>query len=209
MDTTTPTKPGRVAIDEADFPSLKHFAEVALGLEIAKGTNGPQIRAKIRTVMPTALDIPVYVEPVAAPAPAPVAPQDLGGPVAPANRPAAVEQPPSGALIHSSKDPKVSIEIQKTSDKTRARDVTVSVNGEVFRMQRGVKVDVPYRVYLALLNAMENAAVETDQIHPQSGLPIMEWQEVYSYPFVVHALPSKEEVAAWEEATGSGFQATA
>ena len=211
---TTPTtdRPARVAIDEADFKSLKHFAEVALGLEVNTGTNSAQLRAKIRTVMPTAKDIPVYVEPAPAAPPPPVpavAAKPLtdedGNLVAPANRPAAIERAGTTALTHSSQDPKVKIVIQKTADKTRSRDVTVSVNGEVFRMQRGVEIEVPYRVYLALEDAKEMAAVETDQIHPQSGLPIMDWQEVYSYPFSVKALPSEEVVAAWLAATSTGF----
>lgn len=209
----------RIKIDEAEAKDLRYFAEVVMGLEIKDGTNANQIRAKLKQAGYTADTIPApqappepvvqYVE-VPAAAPPPPAPA-----VAEANlpegetlaRPAAISRPASAALMHPSRDPKVLLMIPKTDDKRRAKDVTVGVNGDIFRMQRGTKIEVPYRVYLALEDAKEKAPVDhpTD-INPLTGEPIKVWEEVHSYPFQIHRMPSDEEIARWEAETGSGFK---
>lgn len=209
---TEPAK--RIPIQDADIKTLKHFAEVQLGLDVPFGSNSRSVISKIKAAMPDCEDVPVLPEPPepivviqAAPAPEP-APVPFVVPEGedPLKRPAAISRPASGALAHASLDPKVTIEVAKTADKSRAHDVTISVNGDVTRLQRGVKVDVPYRVYLALKNAIEKQAIETDQVNPFTGQPIMSWEDVQSYPFQVHSMPSDEAIAAWEAATGDGFK---
>ena len=214
MEDETNDQTKRIPIDDADAATLKHFAEMALGIEVKLGTNAASLRAKIRAAMPDVKDVPalppepkpvVMPEQQAVHVQTPFIPPINQGNSAEIERPAAVSRPASQALMHPRLDPKVTIEIARTDDKRRAKEVTVSVNGNVWRMQRGQKIDVPYRVYLALLNAKEKAAVETDEINPITGMPVVSWEEVYSYPFSVHKMPSDEEVAAWEAATGSGF----
>lgn len=216
-DQTETPKPDRVKIDEADFSVLKHFATVILGLEIKEGTNASQIRAKIRTAMPSTDTIPLPPpppEPIVQPATIshPLVQAALANPVEDENplvRPAAVSLPASTELMHASKDPKVGLRFHKTDDKRRSRDVTIGVNGDIYRCQRGVDVKVPYRVYLAVLDAKEHVAVDSDQINPVTGEPLKVWEEVYSYPFTVNSMPSDAEIAAWHERTGSGFQKAA
>lgn len=221
--TEAATTPARVPLEEADYATLKQFAGTMLGLEIKNGTNAAQVKAKILSVMPECKDVPAIVappEPIVRVVEVPAAPAAAPAPVVaaipadyvpvegedPTKRPAAISRPASNELIHASLDPKVKLVIAKTDDKKRAREVTICVNGDVTRIQRGHEVNVPYRVYLALLNAKEKAAVPGDDINPVTGDPIMVWEEVYSYPFSVHAMPSAEEIAAWEAATGSGFK---
>jgi hypothetical protein len=208
-------KPERIPLADADMPTLKHFAETLLGIEVKTGTNAAQLRGKISAAAPELKDVPALPKPpepmvMAAPPPAPAPAEYV--PVEgenPALRPAAISRPASQALMHPNLDPKVRIKIHKTDDKRRSKEVTVSVNGAVWRMQRGVEIDVPYRVYLALDNAKEKAAVETDDLNPVTKEPIMGWEEIHSYPFTVRQMPSDEEIDAWEIATGSGFAVAA
>jgi len=216
--------PNRVKIEDADVATLRHFAEVMMGLEIKPGTNAPQMRSKIKQAYPDLDTIPAIPA-----APAPVVQQ--GDPTPPiqyvekivymerpaqtdaqmqaTERPAAISRPASRELQHASLDMKVRVKIPKTDDKRRAKDVTLGVNGDIYRMQRGVWVDLPYRFYLCLVDAVEHAAVpDPEKINPITGEPIMIWEPVQSYPYQVDTttLPSDEQVAAWEEATGSGFK---
>lgn len=203
----------RIKIEEADAKTLRYFAEVTMGLEIKDGTNAAQIRAKLKQAGYAADTIPAPAAPpepivqyvqVPAAAPAPVLAASDGEQV---ERPAAVSRPASAALMHPSQDPKVLLTVHKTDDKRRARDVVVGVNGDIFQIRRGTKVDVPYRVYLALENAKEKAAVPHEtEVNKITGEPIMVWEDVYSYSFDVHRMPSDEEIAAWEHATGAGFK---
>lgn len=211
-----------IKLDEADLPTLRHYAEVTLGLEVKSGTNTPTLRAKIKQAQPDCEHIPalpgapprvvqagdpappvqivekiVYID-----RPVPTAAQE-----AYTERPTAISRPASRELMHASLDPKVEVMIPKTDDKRRAKDVTIGVNGDITRLQRGVWVKVPYRVYLALRDAIEHAAVpDPEKINPITGEPIMVWEEVQSYPFQVKNMPSDDEIAEWEHATGSGFK---
>lgn len=219
-DQTTAPKPDRVKIDEAEFETLKYFATVILGIEIKDGTNGAQIRAKIRAAMPNADTIPLPPpppEPIVQPSPIaqqdklnhPIVQQALANPVPDENplaRPAAVSLPASAELQHASRDPKVGIRFHKTDDKRRSRDVTIGVNGDIYRCQRGVDVKIPYRVYLAVLDAKEHIAVDSDEINPATGEPLKVWEEVYSYPFTIHSMPSDDEINDWLARTGAGFK---
>lgn len=204
----------RIPLDDADLATLKHFAELALGIEIKDGTNSSQIRAKIKKAMPDLKDVP----PIPAP-PAPVVQQvaqasgDEEAPIvynelgeAPSVRPAAISRPATAALLHQVNDPRVEITIAKTAEKHRSKDVTVAVNGVTCRMKRGERINVPYRVYEALKNAIEKIQVETDEINPATGSPYYTYEEVQSYPFTVHRMPSDDEIAAWHKKTDEGFQ---
>lgn len=205
----------RIKIEDADAKDLRYFAEVTMGLEIKDGTNAAQIRAKLKQAGWQQDTIPARPAPpepivqqvfVPAPAPSPVAaPVALEGDTP--ERPAAVSRPASSALLHPASDPKVLVTIHKTDDKRRARDVTLGVNGDITQIQRGARVEIPYRVYLALENAKEKAAVPHEtEINKITGEPIMVWEEVQSYPFSVHRMPSDKEIADWEHATGAGFK---
>lgn len=210
--------PKRIPIADADLPTLKAFAEAFLGIEVKPGTNSASLRGAIAKAAPDLKDVPA-LPPVpvftpaqaqaVAPMPSMVAAANAAAGEGQAERPAAVSLPASAELAHASRDPKVRLKVLKTDDKRRARDVTIAVNGDVYRLQRGVEVEVPYRVYLALRDAVERAAVPTDEINPFTGEPIMGWEDVLSYPFEIRAMPSDEDIAHWHAATGAGFKAAA
>lgn len=187
-----------VKIEEAKNADLLHYAGTVLGLDVKRGQSNTHLIGLIQSAKPGLDEIPLP--------PKGPEPMDLDSAAA-----AEIPAPPSpelvtrgsrsGALQHYSKDPKVRLRVEQTTDKTRAKDVTVAPNGDVFRWQRGVDVSVPYRVYLALRDAKEMEAVETGEINPISGLPKKVWQEVQSYPFTILQMPSEEEIAAFHKAT--------
>jgi hypothetical protein len=172
----------RIALDEADFASLKRHAEVNLGIEVKLGVNAAQLRAKIRQVAPETVEIE------------PVEMQASVRPTAVASRPQGV--PSKYDIRNPATDPKVTLTIHKTADVTRAKDVQVPVNGRNWILMRGERVTVPYRVYEALENAKEQQPVATNKTN-HFGSPIYDYDLVHSYPFTVHEMPPREEVEAW------------
>ncbi|AXU17815.1 hypothetical protein C7W88_00065 [Novosphingobium sp. THN1] len=48
----------RIKLDEADAATLRHYAEVSLGLEVKTGTNANQLRAKIKQAEPDCEYVP-------------------------------------------------------------------------------------------------------------------------------------------------------
>lgn len=208
------TTPEMVALNEADIASLRHHATVMMGLDIKPGTNGSQIRSAIKKADAGIEQIPVYVpEGPGVPRSAPPAGSAIAGAirtaVATANGEPLVQSQvasTSADPMHHCHDPRITIRVFKTDDRRRTKDVTVQVNGVTFRMQREVDVEVPYRVYLALKDALEDAAVDGDEVNPVTGDPIKVWVKVPSYPHQVVKFPNPDEVAAWEERTSRTFQ---
>lgn len=188
--------PTTVKIEEADAKDLRKHAEL-LGLEAKSGMNRTQLIALLKRADAAIAEIPVEAEPQntglgKASAAVPI--------VSPAPEVTAIRGNSGAAIMpHFSTDPKVELTVNKTSETYRSKDVTVGINGDVFRLQRGQRVAVPYRVYLALLDAKEHQAVDTGE--ENMGVPVRDWQEVQSYPFNVHEMPSEDEIAAFHART--------
>lgn len=186
---TTKTK---ISIADATAAQLRWYATAVLGLEdIKKGTAANHIIGKIHAVSPTLAEIEVP-EDLAEDAPAqPVTPKGIkladNGAKIPAGRPGQ----------HFRFDPKVTLEVNRTNDKKRAKRVFVTCNGDTIEIQRGQLVQIPYRFYLVMLDAKEKVSVELDEINPVTGLPLRDWVEQQSYDFNVRAMPSQEEIDAW------------
>lgn len=175
-----------IPLDQARNKALFHFAAVVLGLEVSSGANDTTLRSKILAAAPDTTEIKV--------------PANVAGPAAPAAvAPAAPSTPDVARKLtsHFRDDPRVEISVIDSADKTRAKDVQIAVNGDVVIIQRGQKVDIPYRHFLALRDAVETIGRETDQINPVTGLPIIEWVMQPSYPFSVFKMPSEAEIAAY------------
>lgn len=187
----------KLPINEATNKQLLYYAQRIVGLEVNKGTNSANIIAKIEEAMPGTTEIDVEAESESSADHAPPAP--LASAVM-----ATDESIPEGrAGAHFRYDPKVIVEVSHTSDKTRAKDVQVSVNGDVIIIKRGQKVSIPYRHYLALRDAIEKVGIETDEINPVTHMPKIEFVDRPSYEFSVIAMPSEEEVAAFHERTNA------
>ena len=179
----------KVNIDDANREQLFYFARQILNIEIGYRANNAQVRAKIAQAAPgvTEITVPaVSAIPATEQAPVPAA-----APVAGTRK----------LTTHFRDDPKVEIEIMPSADPARAKDVQIPVNGDVIIVQRSKRVSIPYRHYLALNQAKEQVARDTDEINPMTGLPFKEWVDQHSYPFQVHSMPSAEEIAAWDART--------
>lgn len=209
--------PQMVALDEADIASLRQFASVTMGLEVKPGMNGNQLRGLIQKADASVTDVPVYVpEGPGVPRGAAPAKPTVAGAIRPAitanGEPVKAAPASTGWAsgvadpMHHSHDPRVVINISRTDDKRRTKDVTVQVNGVTFQIQREKDVAVPYRVFLALRDALEKAAVDGDEFNPVTGDPIKVWANVPSYPFSVVEKPPQAEVDAWLERTSREFQ---
>ncbi|WP_017182280.1 hypothetical protein [Sphingobium xenophagum] len=176
-----------IPLDQARNKALFHYAAVVLGLEVSSGANDTTLRSKILAAAPDTTEIKV--------------PANVAGPAAPATVApiAAVENAdkPRKLTSHFRDDPRVELTVMGSADKTRAKDVQIAVNGDVVIIQRGKTVDIPYRHFLALRDAVETIGRETDEINPVTGLPIIEWVDQPSYPFSVSKMPSEAEIAAY------------
>jgi len=177
----------KVNIDTATREQLFYYARSILNIEVNDGVNNATLRAKIQQAAPGTQDI-------TAPAVTSV----------PATEKAASKETGKAGqdrklTTHYRDDPKVTIEVHESADPARAKEVQVAVQGDVIIMRRGKRVDIPYRHYLALCDAKEQVARDTDEINPLTGLPFKEWVEQHSYPFNTIAMPSADEVSAWEK----------
>lgn len=188
---TTKTK---VSIADASAAQLRWYANTVLGLdEIKKGTSAANIIGKIHAVSPNLAEIEVP-EDLAEDAPAQaVSPKG----VTMADVKSASDIPAGRPGQHFRFDPKVTLEVNRTNDKRRAKRVFVTCNGDTIEIQRGVPVQIPYRFYLVMLDAVEKVSIELDEINPVTGLPLRQWVEQQSYDFNVKAMPSQEEIDAW------------
>lgn len=186
-------------LEDCTPAELRQHAQINIGLDVPASANRATIIAKLKAANPAIVSIDVPDEPAPSPMLAEFAQvAAMHAQTPPALAPAVLHV--GGSMPHYNQDPKVRLEIMKTSDPQRAKEVTLGVNGDTFRMKRGEQIDVPYRVYLVLLDAKENQSVETGEINAM-GAPVREWQEVQSYPFQVHAMPTAAEIAAWHAAT--------
>lgn len=88
-------------------------------------------------------------------------------------------------------DPKVVIEIATTQLPGGQHPVSVAVNGVALVIQRNVKVEIPYRYYLALVNAKNADVSQSDPSQP----PVETVSN--NYPMTVHEKPSQGEIDAW------------
>lgn len=96
-------------------------------------------------------------------------------------------------------DPKVRLVISKTPMPGGNDPVPVGHNGRTVVIQRDVEVNLPYRFYLALLDAKREDVVQDDRS-----------REIFAtaytnYPINVLALPGAEEIAAWRARTDAQF----
>jgi hypothetical protein len=94
-----------------------------------------------------------------------------------------------------SNDPKVLIRIGKTEMPGGKDPVPVGVNGRTVVIQRDMNVELPYRFYLALQNAVR----ETVDQNSQTG--DITTSAVSNYPMQTLRLPPQDEIDAWHEST--------
>lgn len=180
-----------IPLEEATQKQLLFYANSILNLEVGNAANSATLRAKILQAQPDCAQIQAKADDQTKKAAAPV--PTVSSPKVETKK----------LTAHFQDDPKVKIKIFTDGTGLRPKDVHVGVQGDVIIIQREKEVSIPYRHYLALNDAIEDVARDTDEINPNTGLPIKEWVSQHSYPFQVLAMPSPEAITAWEKRTGS------
>lgn len=174
-------------IDEATPEELKAYAIQFLGIPIDDTDTDATVLAKVRSANEG--DI-IWI--------APQQQTDQTGSAPPAPDDVATGSGLMGGLGRG--DPKVQLTIhaEERDGVVNTRHKEVGVNGVVWLIKRGVSVEVPYRVYLVLQNAIRD-----NQTHDLEGNMIH--QNVHSVPFSVERMPSQAEIDAWEARTRDQF----
>jgi hypothetical protein len=81
------------------------------------------------------------------------------------------------------------IEISRESDpKASNADVYCQVNGYAVLIRRGVPVDVPIKILRGSLMSAKMKIMREDQSKPLTDPERYKFEDVYSYPFTVHAI---------------------
>lgn len=167
----------RIPLEEATFEQLHAYATTILGIEVKKGTNGPQLRSKIEATGTKEIILPD----------APEQPSHEGAP------PPRVGVKPKQIADVRKGEPTVELTINEQSGAGGKRAIPVGVNGVMILLPRAERIKIAYRYYVALNNAIKTL-YETDQ---ETGDVID--RDVPSYPFQVHRMPPDDELAAWLE----------
>lgn len=192
----------KVPLSQATNNQLRHYAGVILGIDgIKAGQSDKFLIGKIEAAAPGIAEIEVPENlpngDITSKAPEIVAAGATGD----------VETAPDVALsprdaAHYRFDPVVTVQLGQPYDGSRIKEVMLSVGGQTITIQRGKQVKIPYRFYLSLDQAKEQFYQDTDEIHPQSGMPIKELVERHTIPFQLHGdLPSAAEIAEFHRRT--------
>ena len=164
-----------VTLADASKEQLRNFASRHLGIEFDTDATAAQMEAKIRTCI--AKDTIEIDEP------------DEAVTVA-----ASTADAPKGDMTVSGQDPKVRLSIHESDSAGGKRAVPAGVNGNIMLLPRNQEIEIPYRYYLALKDAVESRWFqnsETDELVEN---------KVPSYAYSVLQMPSQEEVDRWHRA---------
>ena len=168
--------------DDSTLPELKMFAAQVLGMSFHVNIGETTLRSKIRQAY-GGDEITIMVDETGgsdeSQADAPVAPS---------------ETPNDGKALRGSSakgDPKVKITIAEVEGAGGKRAVPVGVNGVMMLVPRGKPVDIPYRYYLALKNAVKTTYEQDKETQEVIS------SEVPSYPMSVNTMPAQAEIDAY------------
>lgn len=175
------------SIEEASPAELRAFANTFLGIPVDDFDSDATVLAKINA----AHEGPIFVA---------EAPEEVETGAPPPSVPG-VEKPVQvlvGGLGRNDPKVRLTLHAEERDGVVNSRHKEVGVNGVVFLIKRGISVDVPYRVYLALKDAVRNNIT-----HDGEG-EVLE-QVAHNTPFNVERMPSAEEIEAWHVRTRDAF----
>lgn len=176
----------KVKLEEATPSEMLLHCRVVLGMGKAilpDHTGADTLRAKILALMPDTQEIEVPEVQV-------VHDKPVGHGGNPGISERAQGVPTSS---HGGNDPKVSLTLFKT-EKNKGEPIPVSVNGRTMLIPVGSLVSIPYRYFLAL-----NYAVTTQYNFDDKTNDITPSEEP-RHQYNVSEMPSRDEIAAWNEA---------
>jgi hypothetical protein len=168
----------QIAIDTAKYPQLMGFAK-NMGLEVSYGvTKLDEVRELIRTAYPglESIEVSDNVESIA-------------------------DNSAAGASTHYRDDPKVTVNIASDPINGGNRHFPITVGNDLVLVKRDTPVPIPYRHFLALMNAVET--VMTQESHPITGKLITVESDQNAVRFSVLKMPTPDEIDAFHERTRS------
>jgi len=178
----------RVSLDKATQAQLLRFAQVRLGLKnIHPKTGADKLVAKIRELYSEdTIEVDAH-----APDGGDAGPQaQRGGYV---NPPATKRQ--LDPLKFGYMDPLVGIRIHPQNGKGGNRNVETHLNGVEYFIPRGQDVEIPYRYYKVLTEAVGDVHEGWDDKTNQNSPP----RESQSYTYTVNHMPSRAEIESFNE----------
>jgi hypothetical protein len=186
-------KISQLPLAEATPAQVRAYATDFLQLDIEHGSSDAAVEAAVMTAQGWAGDGTemIFVMEAAAAAPSQAGDPPPFVPGATAPRPAAPVGAMAGSLGHD--DPQVTIKINNDAGRGSigARDVPVGVNGRVWQLKRMVPVKIPYRVFLALQDAIEDEVTHdpsnNEELHT----------DVQRVTYQSISMPSADEIAEW------------
>ena len=187
-----------IQLDESTPAQRRAFVTNFLNLDLSAEATDEQVNAAIAQAQPGVKHIFALEEaPASAVAPdeeAPIPPEQL----APEER----GQRMHGSLGKSDPRWRIIIPAMETEDGSGGRDVLVGVNGRAWQMKRGVELDVPHRVIVALDNAVQDILRHEDDGQGNVN-EVRRRSKRFTYEVIDR--PSKDAIAAWEKATSAEF----
>lgn len=193
-----------IPIDQAEAKDLRYYAKTVLGLDgITNMMNGQTLRSKILAAAPGTTEVTVAEDPESlAQADAEQRQQTIASqPVLPPSTPSIPLGLAPRQAAQYRYDPKVKVYIPVVPGPGGDRHVPVAVNNDVVEIGRDQWIEVPYRFYLALKDAV---ASELTPKNGEDGRLEIVSRDVLSYPFNVDptTLPSQEQIDEWNKRVG-------
>lgn len=171
-------KTTHVPLAEATAEQLRSFAELSLQIKVPRMATVETMRAQIAQVHDG--DIPVT--------------EDAG------------EKAPPAAIYKlkdlegtSRFDPLVNITVEVREGEGGSRPIDVAVGGKAMLIPRGQAVDVPYRYYEALMNAVRT---NITQAPVGSDIDLIE-THTRTHSFSVNRMPPQNEIDEWLRVQGA------
>lgn len=180
-----------VTFAEATDPEIINFAQI-LGLDIEPGSDRNIVIASIQTVFPgDAFNVPDAPAPVDMAGSAPPRPEGYT-PAAGGGVLRAEDHPANAGATYADPRAVIIIDNAERDGVISKVDVAVGVNGVVWQLKRGVKLDVPFRVVEALNNAVRNSITHNDEGEVVES-------ETLAYNYRPLEMPSRDQIAEWHE----------
>jgi len=168
------SKMKQVPLATASADQLRRFAQSHLGMELDAKLSADKIRGEIRAAWSMDHIFVADEEKVEPKAKQPAKPISA-----------------NEFYVSGRADPKITITLAATDGEGGDRPHPVGVNGTIILVPKGSPSEIPYRYYLALLDAKK-----TVYSQDQNTGDLIE-SEVPAHPFIVNKWPPQEEIDAW------------
>lgn len=184
-----------VALADATPEQRFDFARLFLNLDVSPTDSEDAVLAKITAAQPGVTQIFV----AEADTPEQVAAQETEEV---SLKPEESQGKMAGTLGRGDPRAIIMIPATETEDGSGSRDVVVGVNGRAWQLKRGVDLNVPYRVVVALQNAEADIVRHRNDEGHEGEVTITKAKR-----FVVQIIegPTKAEIDAWLERSGAEF----